>query len=112
MQHPIPHAPAAPQREPGQADGAAPDLAALANGDLAALLLLYDRYAALVYALALRVVGEPARAQKAVELTFLSIRRQASLYHQGLGPPHGWIAQIAYGHALALLRNSASPATD
>ena len=101
-QSPAP-APVAPA--PGPAALPADDLACVADGDLTALLRIYDEYASLAYAVALRIAGDPERAQRAVELTFLSIRRQARLYHEGLGPLHRWIAQVAYGQALALLRS-------
>jgi hypothetical protein len=45
----------------------------LAAGNQDALLELYDRYAGLAYAVAMRVLGDPGRAEDVVQEAFLRI---------------------------------------
>ena len=42
----------------------------IAQGDAAALEILYDRYAALVLGIALRIVGDPTAAEHVLQETF------------------------------------------
>ena len=51
--------------------------AAIARGDPDAVGGLYDRHASIVFALALHVVGDRARAEELVHDTFLALVRAA-----------------------------------
>ena len=87
-----------PERQPDR------DLIAdLVQRDQAALGELYDRYAPLVYALALRVLGQPRDAQEAVGDVFHQVWQQARRY-DGRGSVHAWIFTIARSRAVDRLR--------
>jgi RNA polymerase sigma-70 factor (ECF subfamily) len=66
----------------------------------AALGLLYDRYAGLVYALALRITGSPVEAQDVVVDSFWQVWQQADCYDQRRGQVAAWILTIARSRAL------------
>ncbi len=52
----------------------------VAHGDESAFLMLYDRYAAQVHALALRILSDPMLAEESTQDTFLKLWRRARLY--------------------------------
>jgi RNA polymerase sigma-70 factor (ECF subfamily) len=76
----------------------------MAVGDEAALGQLYDRYAALVHSVALRVVGDADDAEEVVEASFWQAWRQAGRYEEGRGGISTWLAMIARSRALDRLR--------
>ena len=53
-------------------------VAQLASGSQEALAELYDRYGALAYAVALRVLSDPGRAEDAVQEAFLKVWNHAA----------------------------------
>ena len=76
----------------------------VAAGDHAALGELYDRYAGVAHALALRILRDAAEAQDAVQEAFLQMWRQAGRYDPGRGSPEAWVCTIARTRALDRLR--------
>lgn len=52
----------------------------VAQGDERAFLMLYDRYAARVHALTLRILSDPMQAEEATQDTFLKLWSRARLY--------------------------------
>jgi RNA polymerase sigma-70 factor (ECF subfamily) len=76
----------------------------VALGDSSALGLLYDRYSANVYALALRMLGDRQLAEELVQETFLRVWRQASTYRMVRGALVAWILSIARNLAIDELR--------
>jgi RNA polymerase sigma factor (sigma-70 family) len=72
----------------------------LANGDLSALAELYDRYAGIVNALALRLLRETKDAEDLVQAVFLSAWRQAESYDPTGGTPLAWLLAMARERAL------------
>ena len=72
----------------------------VSKGDTKALSELYDRLAGIVNALALRVVGDPARAENTVQRVFLTIWKKAPLYDASRASAKTWIITIARNQAI------------
>ncbi|MEK7787213.1 MAG: sigma factor, partial [Chloroflexota bacterium] len=66
-----------------------------ANGDPAALEMLYDRYASAVMGLAMKIMGDHAIAEEVVQETFWRAWRNADSFRAGRGPFTGWLFGIA-----------------
>jgi RNA polymerase sigma-70 factor (ECF subfamily) len=88
---------------PADADDAAL-VAAMALGDEGAAARVYDRHAALVHAVALRVTGERADAEDVVVECFAQAWRQAARFDGARGSVAVWLAGIARSRALDLVR--------
>ncbi len=73
--------------------------------DQAALDVLYARYSGLVYALALRIVHQPADAEDVVIETFWQLWQQSADYNNERGQLRSWIVTIARSRALDRLRS-------
>ncbi|TMF09548.1 MAG: hypothetical protein E6I41_05725, partial [Chloroflexi bacterium] len=54
--------------------------AGLAAGNHEALAELYDRYATLAYGVAMRVLGDPGRAEDAVQDAFMNVWNRAASF--------------------------------
>ena len=92
---------AASRPSPG-ADG---DLVArAAQGDERAIGSLYDRYGAVLYAVAYRIVGQRADAEEVVLEAFAQAWRDAPRFEAGRGSVAGWLTMIARSRALDLVR--------
>lgn len=76
----------------------------VASGDERAFLALYDRYAAQVHALTLRILSDPMLAEEATQDTFLKLWSRARLYLAERGPLTVWLLTIARRTALDRLR--------
>ncbi len=72
--------------------------------DQSALNLLYERYSGVVYALALRIIGQSADAEDIVVDSFWQVWQQAESYNVSRGQLRGWIVTIARSRALDRLR--------
>lgn len=81
-------------------------LAAVAGGDDAALTLLYERYRAHALAVALRVVGDRARAEDVVQDAFLAVWRRADSYVAGRGSVRTWLSSIVRNRAIDVVRGN------
>lgn len=92
----------------GAADPAVPDeqlLARLAAGvDEEALAVLYDRYQAAMYGLAMRITNDPALAQDAVQEAFLGAWRNAARYAAERSSVRTWLLSIAHHRAIDVVR--------
>jgi RNA polymerase sigma-70 factor (ECF subfamily) len=87
--------------------GTVPDAAlvgAMARGDERAAAELYDRHAALVLAIALRITGERSDAEDVVVESFAQAWQQASRYEAARSGVPAWLASIARSRALDLVR--------
>lgn len=73
--------------------------------DEAALETLYDRYAALVYALAMRIVGDRELALEVMQDTFLRCWNGAEQYDASRGRVAGWVMRVGRNRAIDLLRS-------
>jgi len=92
----------------GRDDAAPPDdvlLAAVRGGSEAALRSLYERYADLVYTVALRIVGDRELAQEVLQDVFLRCWERADTFKSQRGHLGGWLIGIARNRAVDLLRS-------
>jgi len=67
----------------------------VAGGNSAALEVLYDRYAAIVLGLALRIIGERASAEDVVQETFWRVWKGAETFQPQRGLFISWLFRIA-----------------
>ena len=91
-----------PEASEGLAD---PDLVAqLAAGSQEALAELYDRYGRLAYSVALRVLGDPGRAEDAVQEAFLKIWHNAASFDVRRGSLRTWLLTLVRNRSIDYLR--------
>ncbi len=76
----------------------------LANGDRAALSLLYDQYAGAVFALILRIIANHAIAEDLLQEVFVRVWQRANTYQVGRGKVLTWIMGIAHNLAIDEIR--------
>jgi RNA polymerase sigma-70 factor (ECF subfamily) len=82
-----------------------PDLArAMARRETAALAQLYDRYGSLAYAVALRVLGDPGRAEDVVQDAFLKLWNSAGRFDPERGSLRTWLTTVVRNRAIDYLR--------
>lgn len=79
-------------------------IAAMAQGDERAASTLYDRHGAVMYGLALRMVGESADAEEVVLDAFAQAWRDAARYDTSRASVAGWLTTITRSRALDLIR--------
>jgi RNA polymerase sigma-70 factor (ECF subfamily) len=75
-----------------------------ARGDEGAIARLYDRYGAVLYAVAYRIVGQRADAEEVVLEAFAQVWRDAPRFDAERGSVAGWLTMIARSRALDLVR--------
>jgi RNA polymerase sigma-70 factor (ECF subfamily) len=66
-----------------------------AQGDAAALGLLYDRYAATVLGITLKITQDRSLAENLLQETFWQVWQRASTYRLESGSFTGWLFKIA-----------------
>ena len=76
----------------------------VANGEEQALLHLYDRHAGRVYALALRMLGDPMSAEEITQDVFFKLWSRARSYLSSRGSFSTWLLSIARHAAIDRLR--------
>ena len=74
-------------------------MAALQRNETAALNLLFDRYARLVFSIALRVLNDHSEAEEVVQDAFFYVYQKSALFDPARGTAKAWIVQIAYNRA-------------
>ena len=87
--------------------GISPDLAmvtAMKSGDQSALAQLYDRYSSIVYAVALRVLGDAGAAEDVLQEVFLQLWRKPQAFDAARGNLGAWLAVITRNRAIDALR--------
>ena len=87
--------------------GISPDLAmvtAMKSGDQSALAELYDRYSSIVYAIALRVLGDAGAAEDVLQEVFLQLWRKPQAFDAARGNLGAWLAVITRNRAIDSLR--------
>jgi len=80
----------------GEEDGSL--LERVQRGDDQALALLYDRYSSFVYSIALRVLRDPALAEKILSDIFLEVWRSPKRFMQITGCLSPSMATVSYTH--------------
>jgi RNA polymerase sigma-70 factor (ECF subfamily) len=81
------------------------------SGDQSALAELYDRYSSVVYAVALRVLGDTGAAEDVLQEVFLQLWRNPGAFDAARGSLGSWLAVITRNRAIDLLRRR-RPETD
>lgn len=81
------------------------------RGDEAAMAELYDRFSAVVFSAALRVLGESSQAEDVLQEVFLQLWRNPSAFDSNRGSLAAWLAVIARHRAIDHLRRR-RPETD
>jgi RNA polymerase sigma-70 factor (ECF subfamily) len=79
-------------------------VARAAAGDERAIGQLYDRYGAVLYAVAYRISRQRADAEEVVLEAFAQAWREAPRFEAGRGSVAGWLTTIARSRALDLVR--------
>jgi RNA polymerase sigma-70 factor (ECF subfamily) len=79
--------------------------------DEAALAALYDRYAGMVLAVALRVVGNRQVAEEIMQDAFLRCWNGVETYHPERGPVAAWLLGITRNRSIDVLRSRQHRAT-
>jgi RNA polymerase sigma-70 factor, ECF subfamily len=79
-------------------------IAHAAAGEERAIAALYDRYGAVVYAIAYRITGQRADAEEIVVEAFAQAWREAGRFEARRGSVAGWLTMIARSRALDLVR--------
>lgn len=82
-------------------------VAALVEGDDAALGELYDRHAESLFRVALLRLGDRGLAEEVLQDTYLALWNRAELFDGRQGSVIGWLATIARNRAIDRLRSSA-----
>jgi RNA polymerase sigma-70 factor (ECF subfamily) len=76
----------------------------LAAGRQDALAELYDRYAGLAYGVAIRVLGDPGRAEDAVQEAFMNVWSRAAGFDPGRGSMRAWLLTAVRNRCIDHLR--------
>lgn len=76
----------------------------IAAGDAAALREVYDRYAGVVHAAAMRVLRDPGAAEECTQDVFVSVWRHAATFDPDRARFSTWLFAIARNRALELAR--------
>jgi RNA polymerase sigma-70 factor (ECF subfamily) len=79
-------------------------LALVARSEEAALAEIYDRFGAVAYGLALRVLRDEALAQDAVQDAFLAVWRTATSFSAERGAARTWVLTLVHRRAVDLVR--------
>lgn len=78
----------------------------IAQRDEAALAELYDRYGALLYSLALRMVGTSEIAEEVLQDALLAVWRSAWMWDAGKSSLQAWLVTITRHRAIDALRKT------
>jgi RNA polymerase sigma-70 factor, ECF subfamily len=79
-------------------------LSAISAGDEKAIAELYDRYSAVVYSVALRVLGDTGAAEDILQEVFMQLWRNPGLFDSSRGNLAPWLAVITRNRAIDTLR--------
>jgi RNA polymerase sigma-70 factor (ECF subfamily) len=84
---------------------------AVKSGDQGAMAELYDRYSSVVYAVALRVLGDAGGAEDVLQEVFLQLWRNPGAFDSARGSLGAWLAVITRNRAIDAVRRR-KPETD
>jgi RNA polymerase sigma-70 factor (ECF subfamily) len=74
------------------------------DGDQQAMVALFDRHSSVIYAVALRVLGDPSGAEDVMQDIFMRIWRKPPVIEATSGSLAGWFAVLARNRAIDQLR--------
>jgi RNA polymerase sigma-70 factor (ECF subfamily) len=96
--------------EPAGAHRLAPEALLLrtARGDETAFESLLERFAPLVYGIALRVCEDQSQADDVAQEAFLDVWRTAARYESAKGSAQAWVVTIAHRRAVDRVRSETS----
>ena len=77
----------------------------IAAQDRQALAELYDRLAAVLFAVAMRIVGDQSEAEEVMQDVFVQIWERADTFDPALGTPTSWALRIARNRSIDRLRS-------
>ena len=80
-------------------------LPAVARGDIASFEALFDRYSGTLYALLLRILGNPEDAQEVLQETFVKVWTSAKMFDSVRGSEAAWLISIARSRGIDKLRS-------
>jgi RNA polymerase sigma-70 factor (ECF subfamily) len=80
----------------------------IGEGDPRALRELYDRYGALLYPVAHRILGNAADAEDAVQRTWVQVWKTSASYDPRRGVVAAWLLTVVRSRSLDLVRSLAS----
>lgn len=83
-------------------------IAAISAGDTQALEALYDRYSAIVYRLALRILKNQEQAEDVVQEVFWRVWRRSSSFERERGRVAQWLFGVAHNLCIDGLRRQRS----
>ena len=86
-------------------------LSAIRSGDEKAMGELYDRYSGIVYAVALRVLGDAGAAEDVLQEVFMQLWRNPGLFDSSRGSLAPWLSVITRNRAIDQIRKR-RPETD
>lgn len=91
----------------GRSDPAALEalLARVATGDRQAYAAVYDRVAASVYGLILRVLRDPAQSEEVTQEVLLEVWRTAARFDAARGSANAWVMTMAHRRAVDRVRS-------
>ena len=89
-------------QNPGLSDGAL--VSAVRAGNQDAIAQLYDRYSQVVYAVAMRVLGDTTAAEDVLQEIFMQLWRNPGAFDASRGSLAPWLAVIARNRAVDMLR--------
>jgi RNA polymerase sigma-70 factor (ECF subfamily) len=84
----------------------------VARGDEQALAALYDRYGALAYGVARRIVRDPQLAEDAVQEGFVNVWRTAKSFRPDRSRAASWILMLVHRRAVDIVRREERRGTD
>jgi RNA polymerase sigma-70 factor, ECF subfamily len=79
-------------------------LARVVKGDQQAFSQLYDQSSPLLYALALRILGQREEAAELLQEVYLEVWRKVARYDVGRGTPVAWLITLTRSRAIDRLR--------
>lgn len=90
-------------------DEVAEMLARCGLGDRAAFRALYDACASKLFGVTLRILGNRAEAEEALQEAFVKIWNSAGRHQAGRGSAIGWMVSIARNQSIDMLRARKAP---
>lgn len=78
----------------------------VANGDRTALREVYDRTAAKLFGLCVRILGDPSEAEDTMQEIYLTVWQRAGNFDPARSSPITWLTVIARSRAIDRLRSS------